>query len=111
MRKPTIVPSINYGQMIQTAMFLITVATFVWFQAGFQARTEQRLAASEARSAEYRPKVDELLKSDAIQNDRIGAQSDSIRAIRETNTDILSKISDISADLATVKTTVQLKLK
>lgn len=74
--------SFNFGHVLTSLSMLSAVGGAVLWTSGKIADFEYRIKAGEIRAQTYIPIVTGLVKSDDVQNERIGNLSDAIKGIR-----------------------------
>jgi len=101
--RPRFDPTINYGHILTAVTLALGLGTLIWNQAAFQAATALELDAVSKRAAVYIPRVDSLMQSQQVQDERIGNLSAAVGDIRKTNSEILSQMGGMREDLAGIK--------
>lgn len=102
-QRPRFDPTFNYGHLLQAGMLAAALVSGYAAIVSFQDEVRRDLRNVEGWSAVYRPAVDGLLRSQVLQDERIGNLADSIREIRKVNSDTLAAIAGIREELAGIK--------
>jgi len=107
-------PTVNVGTIIQALVLIGSLGTFAWMQAGLQAQYRSDLNVLKSSSDVYVPIINQMVKSDDIQNERIGNLTNAVTEIRkssqETSLEVRKSqnetnalLGDIREDMATLK--------
>lgn len=95
--------SFNFGQVIQVLTLFITLGGGAIYQVTVQTEMRKDIEAAKARALIYAPRVDTILASDTVQNERIGNLVEAVREIRKSNNEVLIALGNLREDMATVK--------
>lgn len=99
--------SFNFGHVLSSVTVMMAVGGAVWWQSYQMASFEHRIAASEARALLYIPRIDALMKSNDVQENRIENLADSVKGIRadiaENNRAMRLDLSDTNKNVATLR--------
>lgn len=101
--KPRFVWSFDFGQVLQTATFLIAVGGLVWYQASTTAEMRRDITSLQALAAVSGPRIEAHAAADNVQNERIANLSDAVRDIRKVNAEMLTQMGGVREDLAGIK--------
>lgn len=103
MQRPRFDPTFNYGHLMQAGMLAFALVSAYAAFVSFRYEVRRDLRDLQAWSSVYRPAVDGLLRSQVVQDERIGNLADSIREIRKVNSDTLAGIAGMREELAGIK--------
>lgn len=99
--------SFNFGHVIQSLTTAAAVGGFIWWASDKLAGFEYRIAAGEVRAQTYIPIVNALVKSQDVQDERIGNIGDAIKGIRtdiaENNRQTRAELGEMNKILGTVR--------
>lgn len=95
--------SFNFGHVIQSLTMFITVAGGIWWTSAKFENIENRLSTAELRATVWVPRVEAMMKSDTIQDERIKNIIEATKDNREVQGEILKKVSSLSEDMISIK--------
>lgn len=105
---------LNAGHLLTFAVTVTMLIVYVIRQEAKTAEVERRLIASEQRGTVYVPRLEALLASNQLQDERISNMAAAIAQIRQVgeegssnqnrvNTEILSKMGDVRESVARIE--------
>lgn len=96
--------SFNFGHVLTCITMLVAMGGGLWAVASAQERFELRLAQSEQRAATWIPRIENVIRSDTIQDSRIENLADAVKGIRtdvaENNRAMRGDLSDLNKNVA-----------
>lgn len=99
--------SFNFGHVIQSLTTAAAFGTFIWWASDKLAGFEYRITAAEVRAQTYVPIVNGLVKSQDVQDERIGNLSDAMKAVRtdiaENNRQMRGELGEMNKNLGTMR--------
>lgn len=99
--------SFNFGHVLTSLTTAAAVAGFIWWTSERIAGFEYRITAAEVRAQTYIPIVNGLVKSNDVQDERIGNITDALRGIRtdiaENNRQARSELQEMGKNVATMR--------
>lgn len=104
MDRPHFDPSFNLGHLINAAALALTLAGMIWWQSGFQTRTELRLDANDEVRRTYVPIVDAMKGSSEVTNDRLFRLGEALKELRDVGRDQIVESSKLRERLVAVET-------
>lgn len=109
--RPIFDRTLNYGNVIQIFLLLVMIVGGGVYMVRWQGDVENKLADAEAARVRYIPIVDALVKSDAIQDERMGNLADAVIEIRRSQVSITEKLSQIGSSVAVIEERTKSKVQ
>ena len=99
--------SFNFGHVLTSLTTAAAVGGFIWWSSDKIAGFEYRITAGELRAQTYIPIVNGLMKSQDVQDERIGNISEALKGIRsdiaENNRQARSELVEMNKSLGTMR--------
>lgn len=95
--------SFNFGHVLTSISVILAMGGGVLAFGQKLENIDQRITTVERHTIETRPKVEALMRSDALQDDRIQNLTDSIKGIRADNAEVNKKMGSIGESMVGMK--------
>lgn len=101
--KPTLDPRLSYGNVIQIFLLLVLIAGWGIYIVRWQSSVDSKIAENEAARIRYIPIIEALVKSDAIQEERMGNMADAVIEMRRGQSALAEKLGTIGTSIAVIE--------
>lgn len=95
--------SFNFGHVLQLFGMAAAVGGGLWWTSAKFENLDGRISAAENRAILWTPRVEAIMKSDELQNERMQNIATAIRDNREDNKKVVEKLSLLGEDMAAIK--------
>ncbi len=99
--------SFNFGHVLTSLMTAAAVGGFIWWASDRIASFEFRIQAAEVRARTYVPLVNNLVKSQDLQDERIGNVVDAVKGVHsdiaENNRQMRAEMSEMNKTLGAMR--------
>lgn len=102
--------TVNAGQVLQMGALMLSIGSGVWWVSAKYTALDNDVRASKERALIYAPRVDALVQSQTIQDERIGNLATGLQEVRKANAEVLLQLGGVREDLAGIKSQLGVKV-